>query len=197
MHTRTCNVPGATHAPPTLPPPTAPHQPRPRVPATLSQHLAQHSRAAILRNLPLNGGRSHRCRRRAAALEARAAAPSNPDTQQAETTNGASSAEGAFPEPFGGEPEAPKPPPVTPSAAAASPAASDPPAEQPPSDDAGAETAAAAALGGDDAGSYMGLGELADVEELRGVRVKVDDNGKAVIEYLVHWKVSPKPSSAC
>jgi len=41
--------------------------------------------------------------------------------------------------------------------------------------------------------SYMGLGELADVEELRGCRVKVDGNGKAIIEYLVNWKVRLKP----
>ena len=36
---------------------------------------------------------------------------------------------------------------------------------------------------------FQGLGELADIEELRGVRVSVDGNGKAVVEYLVHWKV--------
>ena len=54
----------------------------------------------------------------------------------------------------------------------------------------GAADSAAPGTGavGQDAQQFQGLGELVDIEELRGVRVSVDGNGKAVVEYLVHWK---------
>lgn len=194
MQTRICNVPSTTHAPP----PSRAQQSR--VSATAPRHSAQHSRAACLVSPPLTGGSGRRCRSRAAALEARAAAPSNADLQEAENNSRVPGGD-SFPEPFGGlqeatspVPEAPSPVPVAPSAAAAAPAAVGLPTEQPSTDD-GADAAAAG-----ESESYMGLGELADVEELRGVRVKVDGNGKAIIEYLVHWKVSPipvRPSPPC
>lgn len=34
------------------------------------------------------------------------------------------------------------------------------------------------------------LGAVADVEELCGVRVNVDDVGQPLVEYVVHWKVA-------
>ena len=59
-------------------------------------------------------------------------------------------------------------------------------------------TAEASAASGE---VFRGLGELADIDELRGVRVSVDGNGKAIVEYLVHWKVCIQPrnhdSSSC
>jgi hypothetical protein len=55
-------------------------------------------------------------------------------------------------------------------------------------DEGAAETSAA------DGDVFQGLGELADIEELRGVRVSVDGNGKAIVEYLVHWKVRSFPA---
>ena len=92
-------------------------------------------------------------------------------------TNGASVAE-AFPAPFVAAAEASAATPVA-AAAAAAVDMSEAAAAQPP--DAGPVI---------ESQSYMGLGELADVEELRGVRVSVDGNSKAIVEYLVHWKVS-------
>ena len=58
---------------------------------------------------------------------------------------------------------------------------------------AGAASATEAADSLQPAEPFQGLGELADIEELRGVRVSVDGNGKAVVEYLVHWKVGCWP----
>lgn len=50
--------------------------------------------------------------------------------------------------------------------------------------DAAADSAADSAKG-----KPLELGAVADVEELRGVRVNVDDVGQPLVEYLVHWKV--------
>ena len=57
-------------------------------------------------------------------------------------------------------------------------------AESSTATDEGAAEASAA-----DGEVFQGLGELVDIEELRGVRVSVDGNGKAIVEYRVHWKV--------
>jgi hypothetical protein len=37
---------------------------------------------------------------------------------------------------------------------------------------------------------FMGMGEVVDIDELKGVRVRIDDDGRAIVEYLVKWKVS-------
>ena len=37
--------------------------------------------------------------------------------------------------------------------------------------------------------AVLAPGSVADVEELCGVRVNVDDLGQPLVEYLVHWKV--------
>ena len=38
--------------------------------------------------------------------------------------------------------------------------------------------------------SLVGLGEIVDVEDVKGVRVYAGENNKPMIEYLVSWKVS-------
>jgi len=58
--------------------------------------------------------------------------------------------------------------------------------------DAAAEASAEAAGPPADGAAEQELtfGAVADVEELLGVRVNVDDVGQPLVEYLVHWKVS-------
>lgn len=51
-------------------------------------------------------------------------------------------------------------------------------------------THAGAASADDDIAAALVPGAVADVEELCGVRVNVDDLGQPLVEYLVHWKVS-------
>ena len=38
------------------------------------------------------------------------------------------------------------------------------------------------------------IGEVGDVEEVAGVRVVMDEDSKPVVEYLVKWKVRPRPA---
>jgi hypothetical protein len=54
---------------------------------------------------------------------------------------------------------------------------------------------AGAASAGDDTAAALVPGAVADVEELCGVRVNVDDLGQPLVEYLVHWKVSVAASA--
>lgn len=70
--------------------------------------------------------------------------------------------------------------------AAAQPAAAD------NAPDAAAEASAEASGPPADGAAEQELtfGAVADVEELLGVRVNVDDVGQPLVEYLVHWKVS-------
>lgn len=37
--------------------------------------------------------------------------------------------------------------------------------------------------------SLVGVGEIADVEDVDGIRIVVGDDNKPMIEYLVKWKV--------
>ncbi len=53
-----------------------------------------------------------------------------------------------------------------------------------------AASTSAAAEGDGSSMAVLTPGAVADVEELCGVRVKVDDLGQPLVEYLVHWKVS-------
>ena len=52
-----------------------------------------------------------------------------------------------------------------------------------------------AASADDDMAAALVPGAVADVEELCGVRVNVDDLGQPLVEYLVHWKVSSSGDS--
>lgn len=54
-----------------------------------------------------------------------------------------------------------------------------------------------AALADGDAAAALVPGAVADVEELCGVRVNVDDLGQPLVEYLVHWKVRLAVSLLC
>ena len=132
-------------------------------------------------------------RRRAVSLHAtpQEAIPSaNIHQQNAGAESNGSSPADPFPDPFAAQSEASSAVPVTAAGveASASPATVQllPYTPRVPGPDE--QDLAALAQASE---SYMGLGELADVEELRGCRVNVDSNGKAIIEYLVNWKVCP------